>query len=220
MEVTSPFTAIIFDMDGVLVDTAHFHFLSWQKLAIHLGFALDNIYREKLKGISRTDSLEIVLSAGNVTANEKEKDEYKFLKNKWFLDSLQGLDREIILPGVINFLDYLQTQNIKKAVGSASANANTIIKESALSEYFDIVIDANMVYKTKPYPEVFLNAARDLQKAECECIVFEDSNEGIEAAKRGGFKVVGVGQESVLTAADYVIKSFVGIDLENIIANL
>jgi len=211
---------IIFDLDGVLVDTAKYHFKSWEKIADSLGFEIEKEIEEQLKGISRMDSLEIVLNQGGINCSPEEKIELAEKKNNWYLESLKDLDDSVVLPGVTPFLDGLRSLKVPLAVGSASKNATLILERLAMTFYFVCVIDGTMVTKTKPDPEVFINASRNLQLKESDCIVFEDSQKGIVAAKTGGFKVIGIGQPSNLDKADAVIPDFRGQDYLSILALL
>ncbi len=207
----------IFDLDGVIVDTAKYHFLSWVRLADKLGFELNTQVEERLKGISRMDSLNIVLEEGGIEATEDEKIQLAKQKNDWYLESLKDLDDSVVLEGVIPFLESLKAEGIPLAVGSASRNATRILHKLEMQHYFRSIVDGNMVIKTKPDPEVFINAARDLQFREDHCIVFEDSKKGIKAAKTGGFKVIGIGKKDVLTEADTVIEHFIGHNYRSIL---
>ncbi len=211
---------IIFDLDGVLVDTAKYHFKSWIKLSAELGFELTPVVEEKLKGISRMDSLNIVLESGGISCSEEEKKAMAEKKNTWYLDSLEGLDNDVILEGVLSFLDAVKSHNIPMAVGSASKNATTILSRLDMTDYFVSIIDGNHVQKTKPDPEVFVNAARDLQLEEASCLVFEDSQKGILAAKTGGFRVIGIGEKTALKEAEAVISGFQGVKVEDVMALL
>lgn len=207
-------------MDGVLVDTAKYHFKSWEKIADKLGFHLNEKVEEQLKGISRMDSLEIVLKEGNISCTKEEKVALAKQKNDWYLDSLKNLDDSVVLSGVIPFLNSLKEEKIPLAVGSASKNATLILERLGMTSYFISIVDGNLVIKTKPDPEVFMNAARDIQLKETDCVVFEDSQKGIIAAKTGKFKVIGIGNPSVLRMADAVIPSFNGYDFSSIISLL
>lgn len=211
---------IIFDLDGVLVDTAKYHFRSWIKLSDELGFQLTPAIEERLKGISRMDSLNIVLESGGIQCTEEEKKAMAEKKNNWYLESLKGLEKDVILEGVLSFLNAVKSKNIPMAVGSASKNATTILRRLDMTHYFVSIIDGNHVLKTKPDPEVFVNAARDLQLEEASCLVFEDSQKGILAAKTGGFRVIGIGEKAALNEAEAVISGFLGVKIEDVIALL
>ena len=209
--------ACIFDMDGVLVDTASYHFETWHRLAQELGFELSKDLGEQLKGISRRASLDIVLEAGGITATESEKSEMAHKKDVWFHENLEGMGREVVLPGVIDLLDELTEQGLPLAVGSASRNAATLLHKLDLAHYFISITDGNSLRRTKPHPEVFLCAARDLQTLESQCVIFEDSIKGVKAAKVGGFPCIGVGDPEVLKMADRVISGFEGLNFSQIL---
>ncbi len=211
---------IIFDLDGVLVDTAKYHFRSWIRISEHLGFKLNPNLEEQLKGISRMDSLNIVLDSEGISKSEDEKLELAKMKNDWYLQSLEDLNDSVVLPGVKEFLNELSEMGIAMAVGSASKNATRILHKLDMASYFVSIVDGNLVEQTKPHPEVFLNAARDLQLPENECLVFEDSQKGLIAAKAGGFYSVGIGDEEVLKEADLVISGFDGRRFAEILTNM
>ncbi|MBX2876943.1 MAG: beta-phosphoglucomutase [Saprospiraceae bacterium] len=212
--------ACIFDLDGVIVDTAKYHFIAWRQLANKLGFDFTKEYNEKLKGISRMDSLNLILSWGDVQKSDEEKVALATEKNEVYRSYILQMDKSEILPGVLPFLNDLRAQGIKMAIGSASKNAPTIIQQLDLAEYFPVIIDGSKVERSKPDPEVFLKAAAELQVQPSESIVFEDAEAGIEAAIAGGFYPVGVGDPSVLDQASVVIDGFVGLELEGLSARL
>lgn len=209
--------ACIFDLDGVIVDTAKYHYLAWRRLAEELGFEFTKEQNERLKGVSRVRSLEILLSIGQVKLSEAEKLEAMEKKNSWYREYITKMDSSEILPGVLNFLDELKSKGIKLALGSASKNAMTILKQVDLLDYFDAVIDGTKVCKAKPDPEVFLLGAESLQVAPKDCVVFEDAEAGIEAANRAGMYSVGVGSSSILHEADKVISGFANKTLYDIL---
>ncbi len=208
--------ACIFDLDGVLVDTAKYHFLSWKKIAKYLGFSIKDNLEEKLKGVSRIDSLEIVLEAGGYICPDDEKKKLARLKNEWYLENIKDMGESELLPGVVDFLHQLKNANIKMAVGSASKNAWTIIDKVGIKPFFEIIVDGNMVEKTKPDPEVFLKAAQGINSDPQFSIVFEDSYKGIEAANTGGFISVGVGIPENLPHANLNITGFEKLQFNNL----
>ncbi len=210
----------IFDLDGVIVDTAKYHYLAWKELAEKLGFNFSEKDNEKLKGVSRMHSLDILLETGKKDFDKKTKLKFAENKNKKYLEYILKMTPEEILPGVIDFLEDLQNKNIKIALGSASKNAMTILNRLKLKNYFEIVIDGTKVSKAKPDPEVFLKAAEELKVKPGECIVFEDAEAGIEAAINGKFKCVGIGSPKTLSKADYVISNFKNITFDDIIKQL
>ena len=199
----------IFDLDGVICDTAKYHFRAWRRLANELGFDFTEEDNEKLKGVSRVESLNLILKWGGVVENDEEvKAIYAEKKNNWYLEYILRMTPEEILPGVKNFLDELKSKKVKIVLGSASKNSRTILDRIALTAYFDVIVDGNSTTKSKPDPEVFLIGAAAVGSKPNHCIVFEDAEKGVEAALAGGFYTVGVGHPDVLDEAHIVIPSF------------
>jgi len=209
--------ACIFDLDGVIVDTAKHHYLAWKELAKGLNFDFTEKDNERLKGVSRMRSLDILLEIGKKELDEETKLKFAENKNKKYLEYILKMTPDEILPGVINFLKDLRSKNIKIALGSASKNAMTILNQLKLKDYFDVVIDGTKVSKAKPDPEVFLKGAEALHIKPEECIVFEDAEAGIEAAINGGFKCVGIGSPENLIKANHVMPGFKNTTFEEII---
>lgn len=197
----------IFDLDGVIVDTAKYHYAAWKQLAAKLGFEFKESDNERLKGVSRMRSLEILLEVGNITANEAQKQLWAKEKNDNYVKMLQTLKKSELLPGAEEYILKLKKENIKIALGSASKNAPIILEKLGISGLFDAVVDGNSVSKAKPDPEVFLVGAKLLSLPPRECCVFEDSEAGIEAARKGGFAVVAIDKNGVLTGADKNVKN-------------
>lgn len=200
------FKGAIFDLDGVIVDTAKYHYYSWKKLAKELGFNFTWKDNERLKGVSRIDSLEILLQIGNIKANEEEKKVLAERKNNWYLQYIDELDENELLPGAREYILYLRDRKKKIALGSASKNALRIIKRLKIKGLFDAIIDGTKITRAKPDPETFLLAAAELALIPEDCVVYEDASTGIEAAKRAGMRVVGVGNTENLKESDFVIK--------------
>lgn len=198
----------IFDLDGVIVNTAKYHYLAWKRLADELGFDFTEKDNERLKGVSRMRSLEILLSVGRINASEEEKIKMAAKKNKWYVEYISKLDKSEILPGVENFINMIKNEGIKVAIGSASKNTMLILNRLGIKDLFDVIIDGNKVSKAKPDPEVFLLGAKGLNLAPEECIVFEDSEAGIEAAIRGNMHSIGIGNPDILKKAEKVIPGF------------
>jgi beta-phosphoglucomutase len=198
--------ACLFDLDGVVVDTAKYHYLAWKRLASSLGFDFTQKDNERLKGVSRMRSLEILLSIGNVRPSIEQKLKMAEDKNSWYVEYISKLDENEILPGVKELLIELRQNGIKIALGSASKNSMTILNNLNLTLYFDAIVDGNKVSKAKPDPEVFLLGARELQVQPSECVVFEDAQAGIDAAKAANMKVIGIGQKGVLLNADKIFE--------------
>ncbi len=204
----------IFDLDGVIVDTAKYHFLSWKKLANDLDFDFTKAQNEHLKGVSREKSLEKILSWGNETISEEKFKKLMAKKNDDYLSHIEKMDETEILPDVTKILDYLIKENQTIALGSASKNAKTILEKVNLLEKFDAIVDGNDVTKGKPNPEVFLSASKLLNINPENCIVFEDAVAGIQAANAANMISIGIGDETVLNEADYVFKDFTEISDE------
>lgn len=198
--------AVIFDLDGVVVDTAKYHYLAWKKLAKELGFDFEMIHNEKLKGVSRMESLKIVLEVGGIEGlSEEEKLELAERKNRYYLEMISTIDESEILPGIPEFLDKIRGEGYLVALGSASKSGRMILEKMNLDRLFDIIVDGNLVEIPKPNPQVFVKAA-ELLGVPCEnCIVVEDAKAGIDAAIAGGMKCIGVGSEDVLEKADVVV---------------
>lgn len=195
----------LFDLDGVLVDTARHHYLAWRRLAAELGFAFTATDNERLKGVSRARSLEILLELGGITAGEALKREWMERKNAWYVEQIAGLTPADLLPGARDYLLQLRWRGKRVALGSASRNAPLILERLDIAGLFDAVVDGNKVAQAKPDPEVFLCAAAELGLAPADCVVFEDSVAGLIAARRAGMRVVGIGEPAVLGEADLVV---------------
>jgi beta-phosphoglucomutase len=198
--------AFLFDLDGVIVDTAHFHYQAWRRLANEkLGFDISEEFNESLKGISRTESLDRILAEGGVTLDETTKATYATLKNQWYVELVNQMTPNDILPGIQQFLKETRAAGIKIGLGSVSKNAKPILEHIGIVDAFDAIIDGTKISKGKPDPEVFLKGAEELGVAPGECVVFEDAVAGIESGRRAGMKTVGIGQPNVLREADIVL---------------
>lgn len=204
----------IFDLDGVIVDTAKYHFLAWKKLANDLGIDFTEEENEQLKGVSRVKSLEKILAWGNKTLSEKEFNAQMAKKNEDYLSHIAKMDESEILPDVPKVLNFLSENNQPISLGSASKNARTILERVNLKEQFNAIVDGNDVTKAKPDPEVFLIAAKLLNVAPENCIVFEDSVAGVEAANVANMISIGIGSKDVLGHAKYVFNDFTEITEE------
>ena len=205
--------AFIFDLDGVIVDTAKYHFLAWQKLAQELGIEFTPEHNEELKGVSRVRSLDIILELGNVTASQEDKNKWLFQKNEDYLSYLIDIDESGILPGVLPVLRYLKDKNQLIALGSASKNARPILEKTGILPLFDAIVDGNDVSNAKPDPEVFLRAAQLLNAKNEDSIVFEDSVAGVQAANIANMTSIGIGDDKILHEAKYNFKDFIFIDV-------
>lgn len=206
----------IFDLDGVIVDTAKYHYLAWKRLAKELGFEFTEEDNEALKGVSRMASLEILLRVGGITKTLEEKEELAARKNGWYVEYISGMTPDEILPGSIRLLKALRREGILTAIGSASKNAGMILDGIRLRGLFDVIIDGNKIHTAKPDPEVFVMGAEEMKLPPSCCIVFEDAQAGIEAAIAGGMKCVGVGDPVLLGRADLVIPDLRKITVEQL----
>lgn len=206
--------AFIFDLDGVIVDTAKYHFLAWQKIANRLGIDFTHEHNEQLKGVSRVRSLDIILGLGGVEAPQEDKDRWLTEKNEDYLVYIENMKEDEILEGVVPVLQYLKDNNQKVALGSASKNARPILEKVGILHYFDAIVDGNDVTNAKPDPEVFIRAAQLLGMQGEGAIVFEDSVAGIQAANVAGMVSIGVGDKKVLHEAQHNFNDFTEIGTE------
>lgn len=204
--------AFIFDLDGVIVDTAKYHYLAWQKIANALNIDFTHEHNELLKGVSRVRSLDIILELGNIQASQEDKDKWLIQKNEDYLTYLVDMNESEILPGVLPVLEFLKEKKQAIALGSASKNARPILEKTGIISYFDVIVDGNDVTNAKPDPEVFLKAARLLNISPTDSIVFEDSVAGVQAANIGKMTSVGIGSKTVLHEAKYIFEDFTLID--------
>ena len=204
----------IFDLDGVIVDTAKYHYLAWKKLANHLGFEFTKEQNELFKGVSRKRCLEILLEIGQREATQEEFDTWMIEKNVDYLKYIENMDASEILPDVPKVLEFLKGQNIPIALGSASKNAQPILEKVGLLHYFDTIVDGNNVTKAKPDPEVFLLAAKQLGVNANDCVVFEDAVAGVEAANAAKMISIGIGDKSILSEAQFNYNDFTEISVE------
>jgi len=204
----------IFDLDGVIVDTAKYHFLAWRELANGIGVDFTEVQNEQLKGISRVRSLEKILSWGNKTISETEFTNLMSQKNDDYLGYIEKMDENEILPDVPKVLEYLISQKQPISLGSASKNARAILEKVNLINKFDAIVDGNDVSKAKPDPEVFINASKSLNVKPEKCIVFEDSVAGVQAANNANMISIGIGDKKVLSEADYIFKDFTEVSTD------
>lgn len=194
-------TAIILDLDGVICDTAHFHFLAWQRLAAEYGYALTHADNEQLKGVSRVDSLKFILGLANKTLSNEQFETDLRRKNEWYLELVKDMGPSDTLTGVTAFFAEVAARKIPLALGSASKNANMVLTRVGLIQAFNAIVDASQVTHGKPHPETFLKAADLLGFAPENCLVFEDSAAGVQAAIAGGMKAIGIGTPEDLPGA-------------------
>lgn len=204
----------LFDLDGVLVDTARYHFLAWKKIASELNYDLKEEDNELLKGVSRIDSLKKILSLAEKTIEEPVFRTLLEQKNKDYLSAVTQITPVDLLPGVKEALDFLNERKIKIGLGSASKNALIILERLQITHYFEALIDGNSVRHSKPHPEAFLKGAQALDLVPANCVVFEDSQAGITAAKAAGMTAVALGEYSLFTDMDYCYPDFKALNAE------
>lgn len=210
----------LFDLDGVIVDTAVFHYQAWKRMANELGFDIDEEFNETLKGISRMDSIARILEHGSVELSDERIAELAKKKNEWYLEFVDQMSDENVLPGIIELLDQLDHAGIKIALGSASKNAPRILKKIGIIDRFEALVDGNSVTKSKPDPEVFLKGAEALGLENEECIVIEDAFAGIEAAHAASMKAIGIGTKENLPNADIILTSFEGVEVNDLLEKI
>lgn len=210
--------ACLFDLDGVIVDTARYHFLAWKAIADELGFVFTEMDNERLKGVSRMRSLDILLEVGMIDLDDKAKQTMATRKNMLYRDYIATLTPNDLLPGAKDFLIACRQAGLKCALASASKNAPEIIERLAIAALFDAIVDGNRTTRAKPDPEVFMLAAADLGVAPGAGAVFEDAEAGIEAAHRAGMFAVGIGNAAILRAADMVVPDLSHVSVETLMA--
>ena len=212
---SSSIKAVIFDLDGVLVDTARYHDQAWEELATGFGYALTEADRHALKGRSRADSLEYILEqAGWEDADPAQKSRWLQAKNARYLELVEGLTPQDAAEGAQDLLVQLREAGIKLALGSASQNATKVLSKIGMEGAFDSVVDGTRTTRSKPDPQVFEMAASDLGLDPKDCLVIEDAQAGIEAALAGGFRTIGLGDPVVLAQAHRVIASLKELSLD------
>ncbi|MRT93675.1 beta-phosphoglucomutase [Ancylomarina sp. 16SWW S1-10-2] len=209
-------SACIFDLDGVVVDTAKYHYIAWKSLAKGLGFNFTKEDNERLKGVSRMRSLDILMEIGGVDLDDETLLKMAAKKNEEYLEYILKMTPDEILPGVKDLFENLKENGVKIALGSASKNAMLILKQLKLTSYFDAIVDGTHVSKAKPDPEVFLKGAELVGFKPENCVVFEDAEAGVEAAINGGMRCVGIGSPKVLGKANFVVPGFEGFTFETL----
>lgn len=208
--------ACIFDLDGVIVDTARYHFLAWKRLADNLKINFSGKDNERLKGVSRMDSLEIILELGGLHLDKSKKEEYAALKNQWYVEFINKMTPGEVLPGAVEFINEIRKAGIRTAIGSASKNTPLILERVGIRDLFDAVADGNVVHKAKPDPEVFLTAAQMLGALPADCVVFEDAIAGVRAAINAGMLCVGVGSPEILAEAHLIVSGLREMSLKKL----
>jgi beta-phosphoglucomutase len=205
--------AVIFDLDGVITDTARFHFLAWRRMASEIGITIDEKFNETLKGVDRMGSLERILAKGDKQYSDSKKHELADKKNEYYKDLIKGMSAKDLLPGAASALNTLKEMGVKRGLASVSKNAGTILDRLGITNLFDYVVDANHIAKGKPDPEIFLTAAKELHVSPQECVGVEDAVAGIQAIKSAGMYAIGIGDRSVLNQADRVIPDLTSMPL-------
>jgi beta-phosphoglucomutase len=209
----------IFDLDGVITDTAEYHYLAWKKLTDELGYKFSIHDNERLKGVSRIHSLEIILDINNSTEKYSKQEKIRLAnkKNDYYLELLKNITPKDLLPGIEDLLDKLKKYNIKTAIASASKNAFTVINYLGINDKFDYIVNANEIKNSKPAPDVFLKAAEVLEVNNQNCICIEDASAGIKAIKAAGMYAVGIGNIQNFKEADVIFSSTNELNLEKIL---
>lgn len=212
--------AIIFDLDGVIVDTAHFHYLAWKKLADRLGMHFDEKINERLKGVSRMKSFEIILEVNGADGkySDREKELFAKEKNEIYVEYISTLTSNDILPGIAEFIEKARKAGIKTAVASVSKNAPAVLGALGISNKFDYIADAASVSKSKPDPEIFNVCATSLGVSADRCIGIEDSQAGIEAIKLAGMTAVGINVAVTSVEPDIHLKSTAELNFDAIVS--
>jgi beta-phosphoglucomutase len=218
MQINNQNIGCLFDLDGVLVDTAVYHYQAWKDLANSLGFDFTEAQNEHLKGINRMRSLEMILEWGGVQKTAAEMEILATTKNEAYVKMISKMTGNEVLPGSLQLLQDLKAAGIKIALGSASKNSGLILQRTGLAPLFDAIVDGNHVGTSKPDPEVFLKGAELLGVDPQHCVVFEDAQAGVQAGKAGNMKVVGIGEAANLIGADVVKKDLSEISVEEIVA--
>lgn len=209
--------AILFDLDGVITDTAHYHYLAWKKTADALGISIDEKFNEQLKGINRVESLQRILAYGQKQVDEATFERLLYEKNEDYKQLIQQVTHKDILPGILSFLDQLAEHGIKTAIASVSKNAPTILKGLGIIHRFNVIVDPDTVKEGKPAPDIFLEAARLLETPIENCIGIEDAEAGIEALVDAGIFAVGIGGQGLADkGAQLVLKTTEALDLSEI----
>jgi len=202
---------IIFDLDGVLISTDHFHYLAWKKMAEEEGIDFDQTINHRLRGISRMESLEIILEKSVKEYSETEKETLAERKNEYYRKYLQDLKPADMADGALRTLNVLREAGHRLAIGSSSKNAKTILENIEITHYFDVIVDGTVIENSKPHPEVFLKAQEKLGLEKKDCYVIEDAVAGIIAANAAGIKSVAIGDARNAPSADYRIDNVIQV---------
>jgi beta-phosphoglucomutase len=201
----SRFCAVIFDLDGVITDTAHYHYLAWKRLAESEGVAFDHAFNENLKGVDRMGSLELILAGSTKRYSMEHKLALADSKNRHYRELISAMGPDDLLPGAVDALAAVRAAGLKIGLASVSKNAFSVLERLGIRDRFDYVVDAARIANSKPHPEIFLNAADSLGVAPSECLGVEDAVAGVASIKSAGMFALGVGKPEVLAQADRVI---------------
>lgn len=211
----SRYRAVIFDLDGVITDTARYHYLAWKQLADSLGIAFDEHFNEKLKGVDRMGSLELILANGGRQCSADEKRALADRKNLQYQELIATMTPADLLPGALDALEQVRARGQRTGLASVSRNAFTVLEKLGIRDRFDTVVDAALVANSKPHPEIFLTAAQQLGVAPADCLGVEDAVAGIASIKGAGMRALGIGDPAVLVDADMVIPGLAQFRLDD-----
>lgn len=209
--------AVIFDLDGVVVYTDGYHYKAWKKLADDQGWKFDETLNDQLRGVSRMDSLQIILDHNGIDLPEETKIELATRKNEDYKQFLTGIDESALVDGALDFIRALRKRGIKTGLGSSSKNAMTVLESLGITDLFDTIVTGNDITKSKPDPEIFVKGAERLGTAPSETYVFEDAVSGVDAAQAGGLVAVGFGPTEGLDHADVRIITFDEVDIDTFV---
>lgn len=211
--------AVLFDLDGVLVSTDEYHYRSWKRLCDEEGFTFfDHEFNHQFRGVARMECVELLIKASGKRFTSEQKTEIAERKNRYFIESLAAVTPDELLPGSLSTLKGLKKRGVKIAVASNSRNAQTIIDQVRIGHLLDAVVDGYQIKNSKPDPEVFLLAARNVSVPPAECLVVEDAIAGIEAAQRAGMKSIGIGTKERLPNASLVIPDLSAISVDELLS--